>query len=343
MKKFYSYFFWLSISLLGVMSACTPTSEPQPLGFYEQGVFVVNEGNFSDGNGSLSFWRPDSNIVRNQVYEAENGLTNLGGIIQHARKHQGKLYLVTNASDRILVANAFTLKEEAVISNNSLVNPFDFAAIGNQGFVSQWGATDFSSFPDGAVKVIDLNTNTISATIEVGERVMGILAFQNNIYAASATGNEVLVINPDTRSITARIPAPSATRIVADVNGKLWVLCSNATMLRINPANNSVEATFNDVPCSFFNEKMVYHNRNLYFIDGSNAVYKMSIDATSAPTEAFITAPFNVYGLGVNPANGDIYVGEARFNAIGQVQIYNSNGTSLINFTAGIGPSGFVF
>ncbi len=50
-----------------------------------------------------------------------------------------------------------------------------------------------------------------------------------------------------------------------------------------------------------------------------------------------------MYGIGVNPANGDIYVGEANFSAVGRVQVYNSNGGAVANFEAGIAPNGFVF
>ena len=87
----------------------------------------------------------------------------------------------------------------------------------------------------------------------------------------------------------------------------------------------------------------------LYLIN--NDVYRMEITASHVPVRPFIEAHRNsnnqrnfLYGIGVNPHNGEIYVADAvDYRQSGVVYRYSSDGTLIDKFRVGITPNGFAF
>ena len=80
----------------------------------------------------------------------------------------------------------------------------------------------------------------------------------------------------------------------------------------------------------------------LYFLKLD--VFTMSIDDTVLPNAPLIKANGEIYGIGVNPDNGNIYVGESgNFVQKGTVTIHDSAGDELSSFKAGVGVNGFYF
>jgi len=51
------------------------------LGDYENGIIVTEEGNFSNGNGAITFISNDLNTIEHNVYSNVNGST-LGSLVQ---------------------------------------------------------------------------------------------------------------------------------------------------------------------------------------------------------------------------------------------------------------------
>lgn len=67
-RKYVSYFFSI-ISLLGILIIYSCEDELPLEKFYEEeGVFILNEGNYTYGNSSLSFYNTQSRQISNQVF-----------------------------------------------------------------------------------------------------------------------------------------------------------------------------------------------------------------------------------------------------------------------------------
>jgi DNA-binding beta-propeller fold protein YncE len=87
----------------------------------------------------------------------------------------------------------------------------------------------------------------------------------------------------------------------------------------------------------------------LYLIN--NDVYRMEVTAAHVPVRPFIEAETGsngrkhfLYGIGVNPHNGEIYVADAvDYSQSGVVYRYSESGTLLDKFRVGITPNGFAF
>ena len=58
-------------------------------------VFVINEGPFNSGHGSVSLYDPNSNSVVEDYYYQQNN-SYLGNIVQSVTKYNNKYYIVNN-------------------------------------------------------------------------------------------------------------------------------------------------------------------------------------------------------------------------------------------------------
>ncbi|HSG67786.1 MAG TPA: DUF5074 domain-containing protein, partial [Bacteroidales bacterium] len=72
-------------------------------------VFIVNEGPFMTGSGSLDVYYRDTEELVNDAFKKVNGFE-LGNLVQSVAVHNNKVYIVVNNANRIEVAS----KEELV-------------------------------------------------------------------------------------------------------------------------------------------------------------------------------------------------------------------------------------
>ena len=87
----------------------------------------------------------------------------------------------------------------------------------------------------------------------------------------------------------------------------------------------------------------------LYILN--NDIFRMSINDSQMPVFPFISAPLDnngrrhyLYGLSVNPKNGEIYVADAiDYSQSGVCYRYSSDGELIDKFRVGINPNQFVF
>ena len=82
----------------------------------------------------------------------------------------------------------------------------------------------------------------------------------------------------------------------------------------------------------------------IYYFD-NNGVNAISINDTSAPANPF--SPVNgrnLYGLGVDPYNGDVFVSDALdYVQNSKIYRYDKNANLIQSFTAGLIPGNFAF
>ena len=158
------------------MQACTdeppiPTPIDPNLAF-DKGVFIINEGNFGVGNASIDFYQRDSNRLIKNVFETVNGRP-MGDVAQSMTIFKNKGYIVLNGSAKVEVIDAKTFKSEASI--NGFSSPRCFLGIdANRAFVADWISN--------TVKEINLNTQTIAASIAVGEGPEALILIDSFLY-----------------------------------------------------------------------------------------------------------------------------------------------------------------
>jgi DNA-binding beta-propeller fold protein YncE len=336
---------------LTALASCKPTEddpEPQPTGAYSKGVWFLNEGLFSSGNASVDFYKPESNEHEENVFKNVNQRP-LGDVLQSMTLYEGRYYAVINNSQKIEVADAKDFKSVGAIEG--LPSPRYMLPISpSKAYVSDFYARGITIINPTALSKtgkIDLNSAADTTFHDWTEQMV---REGDEVFVCAPIKEWLYVMNVNTDKVTDTIKLVSQPQwMVVDKNKKIWVLASAynraSQLFRIDPVSNTIEKqlTLTNPATSASSLSINAAGDELYFI--YKDVYKMNIADADVPAQPFIPANGkSLYGLGVNPENGDVYVGDAAdFTQKGSVIRYKSDGTLINTIPAGFLPRGFVF
>lgn len=348
MKK---WFLFLSAFMV-LMISCE--DDPKPTGKYENGVFIVNEGAFLAGNGSITFYNMASEAPEQNIFL--NAAGNFAGdVVQSMTFHDDVALIVVNGDSKIEIANSDTFESIETITDELIDKPRYIEVINDKAYISVWGAYDeFFSLVDSYVLVYDLNTKSI-ATIDTDEGTENLLYTGNRLFAANynyGSSSTVSAIDPTNNTLIDNIELSAGPAgMVADANGKLWVICvggygaENGYLFRINPASLAIEEEIIITGVPGMDLATTLDKQNILYSVGTS-VYSLPVSATEEAQEKLFEASevTSLYALNVDPSTGNIWIGDApTFSAPGKVYVYSSVGTSLTSFDAGIAPTQIVF
>lgn len=313
------------------------------------GVFIVNEGQYMAGNGSISFYKSTDKTVSNHLFYSVNGRSP-GDIPQFLAFKDETAYLVVNNSNFIEVIDLKDFKNVATITGLDM--PRQISVHNDQAFVTQIGSSD--------IAVIDLNENRVVKTIQGLKSSDHILRSGNKLFVANWTSfyinkpnNTIMVYDTETLSlIDSIVVTKEPNSMVIDSQQRIWVLSSGGFMEEEYPALTCIDPnTLSIVKTLEFPSKSLYPSLLTISFDGSTLYYvdhdifSLSVNDIELPSNVFIgAAGRSIYGLDVDPVNGEIYVADAKdFQQDGEIFRYSSSGQLIDNFTVGINPSGFFF
>lgn len=334
-----------SLLLLLLLSSCSKTPDhPDRNFFFGGGVFIVDEGNFRGGNGSLSFYSYDSSRIYNDLFYSVNGRL-LGDVPNSMEIFGDKAYIVVNNSGNIEVVKTSNLLSVKTISG--LISPR------NIGFVSTNKAYVTSMYSDSLI-IINLTDNTVSGYINLRRSSESIAIAGDKTFVANwVGGHEIMVIDNTTDEVVDSVEVGiEPESMVYDGNNMIWVLCNGgwarenfAELDGINVNTNKIEkhllfSTKEESPSCL---KIDGTGETLYYLEGG--VRRMSISAATLPSEPFIAESGHYfYKFGINPFNNDIFVTDAvDYQQNGYLLYYNGAGALISEMTAGIIPGSVCF
>ena len=334
-----------------------PVASTEVRGPYDQqGVFIINEGNYGTPNGSISFLSDSAGheVVTNITQKANDDRL-LGDVVMDMDIVGDRAYIVANNSDKLEVVNTYTMETEGVVG---LKQPRHFTvATPDKAYVSEWVAFG----QPGQVSVIDLKSLQVVKTIAVGPQPEELLVVEGKLYVAISGGDKITVINTGTDAVETEIQVSDGpAELEVGIRNRLWVLTKGKTiynedwsvnydettpgaLISINTANNAVVNTlpFGSNQHTPDNLAMTSDGGKLYY-NYQGATYAHNPSLNSLATTPLIGRSF--YGLGVDPDNGYLYGSDTnRFAGDGTIYIYQPDGTQVSEVKARIGPSGFVF
>ncbi|MBD0776620.1 hypothetical protein HPE56_02345 [Maribacter sp. ANRC-HE7] len=338
--------------VIGLKDSVTLTITDNDSYPYENGIIVTHEGNFFQGNASVSFISNDYTTVQNEVFKTVNDVDAWADVIQSMAFNEEFGYIVVNNSQKVEVVNRYTFESVATI-DMELSNPRYMVFANGKGYVTNWG--DGSNPDDDYVAVIDLEENTVTAKIPVAEGPEQLIVKENTIYVAMQGGynqnNIVTVIDATTNMVTTTVTVgdrPNSLQV--DAEGNLWVLSGGnpawtgnetlAQLDKINTADNTVAGTFDFAAAEHPGALVVDGSSLYYFMSGS--VYGMETSATALPETAKIT-DLNFYDMTVN--DGKLYGVDAKdYTSNGSLEVYDLNDNSLlVSKEVSIIPAGIYF
>ncbi|RFP67035.1 hypothetical protein D0N36_00690 [Hymenobacter lapidiphilus] len=334
--------------------ACDPDNDPNPgpAPVVTNSVFVINEGNFGRSNADISLFSKASNSVINKSLFASVNKMPLGDVAQSMAVRDSLGYIVVNNSNKLEVVSLFKFKSKATVKDLKLPRYF-VAASSDKGYVTE---TVSYTTTFGQVSVIDLKTNQVTRSIAVGKQPEQLVVVGSRLYVTNNGDNTVTVINTTTDVVEGTITVGDGPNsVVADRNGRVWVLNSGKIVYNPNPTRLSkgslsqivpgqLTATTREMPSDQSSPGNLTINGSLdqLYYTYLGGVYTLGINEATLPTQPLIKRG-GFYGLGVDPQDGTIYGGLASFSSADKVIRFKSTGAAIDSFTVLAGPNGFVF
>lgn len=325
--------------------------EPEQLDLTGHGLYIVNEGNFQYGNATLSYYRPATNAVENEVFVRANGMK-LGDVAQWATMWGGRLWVVVNNSHVIFALDPDTGRELGRVEG--LTSPRQICFVSeHKAYVSQlW---------DNRIFIIDPATCTVTGHITVPGMSMEsgsteqMVCLGPWVYCTCwSYNNRIIRIDTATDRVDAEMRVGLQPReLAADCHGRLWTLTDGGyedsptgheppALWCIDPATLTIERQMRlpgpDTPRQL---QLNAAADTLYWIQGG--VMRMAVDSPTLPHEPLISPRGTIYyGLTVDPASGQVYVADAvDYQQPGMIYRYTPAGELLHSFRAGITPGAF--
>lgn len=344
------------IALVLLAGCDTLDEDRQPL----RGVVIANQGNFGDGNGSVSVYDPVSGSVQAAA------IASIGSIIQSINVYEDRLYVMANTGGRVDVFDAENFEMTAQIED--VVSPRYMIADGTTGYVSSlYGAE--GTFTGGLVTVLDLASNTKVTEIQVGDNPEGLALVGTRLYVANngfGTGTTVSVVDVGTRDVvdTIDVECDGPRFLVADGDNDVFVFCTGKTIY--DDEFNAIGETDGAVRVL---DGTTGEITTRIAIDGRLSTTGPGQDAFFAADEALVfvvkdersVLVFDTEGNALNeeigPFSGQtlsavaydersdrLYLGRSNgFTQAGEVSIHDRSGTEIDRFTVGVLPAYIAF
>jgi DNA-binding beta-propeller fold protein YncE len=314
---------------------------------YSKGVFVVNQGLFQSGTGTITFHNYKDTIQN--VFEKENPGQVMGNIAQSMIAFDSKYFIAINNANKIVVCDGTNFKSLGEIKGIDL--PRYFASSATKLYVSAWGA-DFKS---GKIYEIDPKTLAIASTIITGGAPESLLISGDKLYATISTVGEksksIIIIDTKTNNILQKTDiSDNPTHITSDKNGAIWILCGGNSDWT-NPAlstegalvklvNDKVEQTFK--LNNGANGLTIDKNKDRLFFLMNGKVFAHDITDVTFEKETIYDGSF--YAIGYHNAKGRLYLADAgNFQNDGSVTHIDPISKNTARFKAGIIPGFFYF
>lgn len=370
--KFFKNIKLVTVALL-VCAGFTACSEDEPKGItvdyfrFEQGCYVLNQGNMSVLDGTLDFFKTDGTRFES-VFKSVNEKS-LGDSPQRAVLYGSRLYLPVFTENKVWVLDANTARVIAEVNTNQ-----PEAVCGANGYV-------FVSNNDGYVTRVDTTSFTASEPLAVGPNPVNMTTYNNKVYVSISDGNnygngyangfKVAEIDAAQFNVTRNITVGmNPGDITSDNEGNIYVVCRGdygatpSKVWKFNVSNGEAAAMCEGSLIAVNNQQRTSRTTGkqdvLYVLNYSNwpnisnvitsAVYNTATGEKVA--DNFLSAenlPANPIAIDVCPTDGNLYIcsdattGADAFTTPGYIKVYNASGAYIKTLTTGVHPFGVVF
>ncbi|RPD39467.1 DUF5074 domain-containing protein [Chitinophaga barathri] len=332
-------------------------------GKYKFGTFVLNEGNMTTENGTLTFISPRG-VVTDSAYFKANG-TELGNTTQDLYIHNNRVYIISqngktnavgnsfNNDGLLVVANAETLKKVAAYNDElaALSWPTHVAVLNEENVIIR-DNNGLSRF----------NTVTKALTFIKGSEYADKLTMavsNNKVFASAGSKVYVVELNKDTITYALNMKA-SVSGVVKASDGNIWVSTTGSPnkISKINYRDYSVIKA-NDIAIGSLSagwgatSGITAKGDTLYFSGAGTKIYRhiFSMGSTEFMVDAktMVENANIVYNnIAVHPVTGEVYLNTIKGYGMdflkNSIAVFNfNNGTTVsanykdyTNFPAGI-------
>lgn len=350
----------ISCLLLIALFAFTACDSNGPTARIVTGIYVGNQGNFSDNNGSVSIYDPSTGQTNADVFPG------LGGLVQNILLDGDRAFILLNFDDsfstghgRIDIMDLNTNQRTAQID---ISTPRSAMLDGNTLWVTNLYAN--------TVTPVDLSTNTAGTAIDVGFNPEGLALSGGNLFVANSgfgSSTTVSMIDAVSGSVTNTLDVgcDGPRGLLSDDDGDIWVFCTGQTLFDpvtfeiIGQTNGAAVVLNGSTGAEITRVEMdAQHGggaigQDVFHVPGRNEVWAVKgaellrfDTSTNSLVEAItpeIQAGHFIGSVGYDEVNDRLLIGSfADYASAGSVIIADRTGAEVGSFTTGIAPATIV-
>ncbi len=343
-----------SLAYLGYVAifiqACSIKEDPLPQPYdtlthfsHKPGVFILNEGIFQWGNGSIDFWIPGTKTVHHDIFQAVNKRPT-GDVVQNMSIRGSRAWIVVNNSGKIEIVDLRTFKSVKTLTG--FTSPRYLLFLKNQKVYA-------SDLYRPVIYVMDTLGNklkeiNLERTAEQLLEVNGIVWALNWSAFGGYDNSGISLIHSANDTYIGYIElGKEPNSAVIDRAGFIWVLCSGGYMHQQAPTLWKMDSKGNILFRMEFDRPGDYPTHlqinkagdTLFYLNRD--VYALPVINPALPGKKIIEAGGrNFYGFKVG--KHFLMISDAlNYQTRGKVYIFTRGGKSLDTLTAGIIPGHF--
>ena len=357
---------FLLLALALGLAACDSTEPDVPAA--ARALYVGNQGNFSDNNGSVTRYDLEGGAV------TQDAVPSVDGLVQNLVSLGDRLVVLLNYDDSFTTGrgrvDVVDLETGALEAQAAVGTP---RALAGRTFTGD-GPTEVyvSNLYAGTVTPLSLIDGTVGAPVAVGgdypeTNPEGVVSVGSRTFVANSgfgAGTTLTVLDTDSGDVidTVENICTGPRTLLGDRGGEVWVICTGATdfstgavtapgQVVVLSSSGTVRQRYTaegeTLGSATFGVDAVYapESDEVYVI-GTGAVLRF--DAETNGLEARIEAPGAPIGAVAYDADAErLYLGRADaqspFAADGAVTIHDRAGAQVGRFAAGIAPAAMAF
>ena len=333
---------------------------------FSEGAFLLNEGNFGNETGSLTYIHPSKKLVIDQAYYRVNG-TKLGNVCQDLAFGNDQVYILSqlgpkNGGEGLLtIANSHSLEKVKVYNDEALAQstPTHIAVLRDHIYIRTERDGILRGSSEGGFTPITGTKKALKQRMaQIGERLF---ALTSDSKVLMIQGTQVV------RELDLSPAKPSGIAVSHD--GKLWVSTTSPNaILKVDPTpdnfialdthvlDKSISATGPESWQRTTSSAFFAHGDKLYFTGQSSVIYCHDF-ATSKTSQVIDVKTIDGVGtsankyynsLGVDPSTGELYYaafeGYSTYNKKNVTMVLKADGTKLLlKEQVNSFPAGFYF
>lgn len=359
MRKIFTF---LTLVAVLALTGCNTSSNMRIVQHHN--VCILNQGNYSEGNSSISVYDESTGTITNNAFEKANGYKLGATLMSGGFNSYGVCYLLCANPDKIEVVDIITMKSLAEAITDGLNNPREILVAGSFFFVTNCGdeyivADDGSwVYTNSYVSIYSAVSNSKLKDIYVGSDAHGMAFKENGLYEGTlyvGTRDGIVAIDCNANGeFKMRDEVYSDEEYTGNVrylhvSGELvYASVPNKGIYAYNPSNKNT-AWRSDIPVDFNgnmsgNDKTIYTYATMYNPDytiASSDIYALDL---SSRNYTKVASGENLYSVGVSPSSGNIFYSEANgFTTNSTMTVISNNGTPVDLETAGVGTFRYLF
>lgn len=310
-----------------------------------KGVYVINEGSFSQNNASITFYNNETGEAVQNVYSAANNNAPLGDNANSMFIFGNKGYIAVDNSNKIEIIDLNNFKSLGIVDFGSGGSPREI-------FIKDSTAGYATSLYGNQVVKFNPSTKQVEKRIDVGSNPEGLAESNGKLFAANSgfgASQTITVIDMENDAVIKTINVGLNPRVILKNNsGNIFVICTGSyTDTTLFSGVYIIDAVSNSVIDSIAVPK---NPGEACWFDGSkllvvNSDGVVQVDLTAKSVSPFISgsavnSSFGIiYSISYDAVSGNIYCGNPKdFQQNGEVVLFDKSGSEKKRFNTGINP-----